>query len=174
MRSILAAIGAALRGAFAVIRDVVMLPVDLLSSMFGGPLGPPPAGDSPLVAELKAKTRAAQGEAIPRAAEAMAKVVSNWSMDCIIDDRRLPVPTPPRVSRDVANWLQGLTSDECVLIAKAQINAISAHIAGTAHIDGLRAVQRLEAEPWESLAIVPSWGPTLEPQPVIASAPGVR
>lgn len=162
MKSILSALGAALRGVFAVAKGVVMFPFNLLSSVLGGPLVGPPAGDSPMVEHLKEKIRASHAETVAEAAERMAKIVSNWAMDCIIEDRIVTPPGPPRVSRPVADWLPGLTRDECMALVGEQIPAISKHISGDTPIEGLRPVSRLCAEPWPPETPASKWDTEVE------------
>jgi hypothetical protein len=149
MRSILAAIGAALRGVFSFL---VTFPMSLLGAMFGGTAAPAPAGDSPLVADLKAQSSVRNAQAIAehaeQHAERIAQRIASWAMDSVIADRPVPEPTPPHVPRSVANWLPGLTRDECLKLIACDSKQSAAHVAGTAHIEGVRAVQKLYAEPW--------------------------
>jgi hypothetical protein len=145
MKSILSAIGAALRGVFSFL---VAFPIGLLGSVFGGAAVPAPAGDSPLVENLKARSSARTAQAISDNAEAIARRIASWAMDSIIADEPVPAPRPPHVTRAVTNWLPGLRRDECLKLITCSRTEISAHVAGTAHIEGVRAVRRLYAEPW--------------------------
>jgi hypothetical protein len=145
MRSILVAIGAALRGAFSFL---IAFPVGLLGAVFGGSAVPAPSGDSPIVAQLKAQSSARTAEQIADNAERIARRIASWAMDSVIADQPVPGPTPPHVPRAVANWLPGLSRDECLKLITCDYKHILAHVARTAHIEGVRAVAKLDVEPW--------------------------
>jgi len=164
MRRIFAAIGAALRAAFSAFRFAVSIPGRALAWLLGGTAAPAPIGDSPIVQDLKgdlAETRAAEAiEASARAAAQLARAIMMWCCDALEADGPVPVPPYPNVSRRVAEWLPGLTRDECQVLICAEKQAILAHIEGRQPISGVRPVQRLDARP-------DGWGQV----PAVAQAP---
>jgi len=161
LRSILSAVGTALRSAFAVICQVLSIPGRLFAELLGGSIeAPPEPGSSELVRSLRAELDET-GERTRCNAEKIAAIVAAWCADSMLAGRPLPAPTPPRVSRAVANWLPGLSREECAEIVCAGKEAVCEHIAGTCAIKGVRPVQRLEAlSAWPTAA------------PVFAEPPG--
>lgn len=158
LKSIVSAIGAALRGAFAVLRQVLAIPGRLFAGLLGGSVeAPPEPGSSELVQSLRAELDEA-GERTRRNSEKMAAIIAAWCADSMLAGHPLPAPTPPRVSRAVANWLPGLSREECAEIVCAGNEEVSAHIDGSGSIRGVRPVQRLEPlSSWPA----PAWdGPT--------------
>ena len=158
LRSIISSVGAALRSALAVIRQVLSIPGRLVAGLLGGSFETPPEpGSSELVQSLRAELEET-GERTRRNAEKIAAIVAAWCADSMLAGRPLPAPTPPRVSRAVANWLPGLTREECAEIVCAGKEAILAHIDGSGSIRGVRPVKRLEplsswpAPAWEEPA----------------------
>ncbi|WP_256805785.1 hypothetical protein [Bradyrhizobium sp. Bra64] len=161
LRSIFSSIGAALRSAFAVIRQVLSIPGRLFAVLLGGSIETPPEpGSSELVQSLRAELDETE-DRTRRDAETMAAIISAWCADSMLAGHPLPAPTPPRVSRAVSNWLPGLLREECAEIVCAGKEAVSAHIEGIRSIQGVRPVQRLEA--------VSAWPPAA---PVFAEPPG--
>ena len=146
MKTIFAAIGAALRAAFSMFWTLCCMPGRLLAGLLGGSV-PAPVGDSPLVEQLQEEIDL---DAIRKNAERAASIVSGWCIDSMTAGRPLPAPIPPRVSRGVAQWLPGLTREECAELVCAGKEAICEHLAGTCAILGVRPVQRLQAlSAWE-------------------------
>lgn len=159
MKSLFAAIGTALRAAFSFLRSVISIPGRLVAGLLGGTAEVPPAGDSPLVEELQAEL-SETAEVTRRNAEKIAAIVSAWCADSMIAGRPLPAPVPPRVTRAVANWVPGLTREECAELVCAGKDAVCEHIAGTCAIVGVRPVQRLDP--------LSAWAPaqlSFEPSP---------
>ncbi|MHC2844830.1 hypothetical protein [Bradyrhizobium diazoefficiens] len=154
---ILAALGRAFAWLFG-------LPGRLLGGLFGGSLTPPPAGDSPLVADLKEELAARQGEDVDHAKD--ARLVLLWCADSIVADR--PVPVPSSLPRVVKEWLKGLSRDECELVISWEKTAISAHIRKLYALPGVRPVQPLPAAKW---APAPA---TVAPAPDFVLAPTPR
>lgn len=154
LRSILSSIGTALRSAFALVRQVLSIPGRLVAGMLGGSIETPPEpGSSPLVQSLKAELEES-GERARRNTEKIAAIVAAWCADSMLAGHPLPAPTPPRVTRAVADWLPGLLREECAEIVCAGKEAISAHITGAGAIRGIRPVQRLDAlKSWPA----PAW-----------------
>ncbi|SDG60225.1 hypothetical protein SAMN05216338_1001872 [Bradyrhizobium sp. Rc2d] len=161
MKSIFAAIGTALRATFALLRALISIPGRLFAGLLGGSIeAPPEPGSSELVRSLRAELEET-GDRTRRNAEKIAAIVAAWCADSMLAGRPLPAPTPPRVSRGVANWLPGLSREECAEIVCAGKEAVCEHIAGVCAIRGVRPVQRLEAlSTWPSAA------------PVVAEPPG--
>src|SRR5262249_27915111 len=83
---------------------LIGLPGRLLGGIFGGALTSPPAGDGPLVSELREELAARQGEAVDHAKT--ARLVLLWAADSIVADR--PAPVPSSLPREVKEWLKGL------------------------------------------------------------------
>jgi hypothetical protein len=150
MKSIFAAIGTVLRAAFTLVRSLISISGRLVAGLLGGSAAPPPAGDSPLVESLREEYQA-QNEVSGKNTENIAAIVSAWCADSMIAGRPLPPPLPPRVTRAVANWLPGLTREECAELVCAGEDVVCEHIAGICSIAGVRPVQRLEA--------LPAWAP---------------
>lgn len=145
LRSIISSIGAALRSALAVIRQVLSIPGRLVAALLGGSIeAPPEPGSSDLVRSLRAELDET-GDRARRNAEKIASIVAAWCADSMLAGHPLPAPTPPRVPRAVANWLPGLSREECAELVCAGNEAVSAHIDGSCMIPGVRPVQRLEA-----------------------------
>lgn len=161
MKSILAAIGTALRSAFAFFRALISIPGRLVAGLFGGSAEPPPVGDSPLVRDLKQEFT--EAETMQKTCENIAAIIAAWCADCIVADRLLPAPKPPRVSRAVADWLPGLKREECTELVCAGKRGISKHIDGSRPLPGVRRVQRLT-----SLSAWPAPAP-VSPAPAFAA-----
>lgn len=111
-----------------------------------GTARPAPTENWPELVELQRQVD--NSEAIADAAEKMAGIVSNWAMDSVIVGQPVPEPRPPRVSRDVSNWLPGLSRIEALLLVGSTPQAVSAHIQRKSLISGVRPVQKLTPEPW--------------------------
>lgn len=142
---------------------LIGLPGRLLGGIFGGPLAPPPAGDSPLVSELREELAARQGESVDH--DKTARLVLLWCADSILADR--PVPVPSALPRDVKEWIKGLSRAECERVISSEKTAISAHIRKLYALPGVRPVQPLTAAEWSPAPI--SIGPA--PDFVLAATP---
>jgi hypothetical protein len=152
MRAMFAAIVGALRAIFSFARAVISVPGRLVAGLLGGSATPPPAGDSPLVTDLKAELAEAT-ENTKRICERIAAAIAAWCADSMIAGRPLPAPRPPQVSRAVANWLPGLTREECAELVCAGKQEVCDHISGVREIPGVRPVQSLVAlDKWDPLA----------------------
>lgn len=153
MKSIISAIATALRATFTFLRALISVPGRLVAGLLGGSVEPPPVGDSPLVRDLKAEF--AEAETMRETCENIAAIVAAWCADCMVADRPLPAPKPPRVSRAVADWLPGLTREECAELVCAGKRGISRHIDGSRPLPGVRRVQRLTSmSAWPATAPV--------------------
>jgi hypothetical protein len=147
LKSLLSAIGSALGGAFSFLRRAVAWPFRMAGAAFGGAMPPPaPVEASPTVQDLRAQI--ANNEELAEGAARIARVIAQWVMDSVIADEPVTAPQPPQVSRSVANWLPGLTRDECLTLISADSQKIAAHIRGREFVDGVRPVQKLAPERW--------------------------
>lgn len=156
LRRILSALAGALVFLFG-------LPGRILGGLFGGSLAPPPAGDSPLVVDLKDELAARQGEAVDHAKDARMALL--WCADSIVADR--PVPVPSSLPRAVKEWMKGLSREECERVISSEKTAISAHIRKLFALPGVRPVQPLAAAEWSPAPV------SIEPAPefVLAATP---
>ncbi|QOZ66392.1 hypothetical protein [Bradyrhizobium arachidis] len=154
LRSILSAIGAALKGAFFFVWEALRLPGRLFAGLLGGTADGPPAGDSPLVSDLKSEL--AERKSLADTHDKIARSVLAWAADSIIDDRPAPVPT--WLPRELKNWLPGLTRDEVETLVSSDNQAISAHIREIYALNGVRKVQPLPAAEWppEPVSVEPA------------------
>ena len=143
LKSFVSAVVSALRAGFRVVRAVISIPGRLVAGMLGGTAEPPPAGDSPLVRDLKAEL--AESEEIKKNCEKIASIIAAWCAESMIAGRPLPAPRPPQVSRAVADWLPGLTREECAELVCASKQTVFEHVRGVRDIPGVRPVQRLAA-----------------------------
>jgi hypothetical protein len=164
LKAIFSAIGAALKAAFSIVRAVISIPGRMLGAALGGRVGAPPEpGSSALVRDLEAELEA-ELEASRANWSRIAAIIATWCADSMIAGRPLPAPTPPRVTRAVADWLPGLTREECAELVCAGKEAVCEHVAGVCAIAGVRPVQRLQA--------LSTWTPAsayVEPTPGFAA-----
>lgn len=157
MKSFIAAVVGALRAAFAVVRGVLSIPGRIVAGLLGGSAAPPPAGDSPLVANLKDEI-AEQRAATDNYAR-IADAIWAWAMDSLVADA--PAPVPAWLPRDVKSWLPGLTRAEAEILISSEKTPIAEHVRRRFGIDGVRAVGALEP--------LKSWS---HPEPTSMPAPG--
>lgn len=168
-KSIMKAIGAALRATFSVLRNVISIPGRLVAGLLGGSASPPPAGDSPLVTNLKEQI--AEEQASQTNYKRIAEAIWSWCIDALIAEG--PVPVPPFLPRAVKEWLPGIMPEEAERLVSADKTAIEAHVRGLFPLPGVRPVQPLAAvenwapEPRESTKIP-------APEPYLAEATGPR
>jgi hypothetical protein len=159
LRSIVSALGAAIRAVFALARSVISIPGRLVGALFGA--GPaPPVEDTPEVQDLAAKLAAADAEEQDNYAK-IARAIWHWCVESLIADG--PVPAPSWLPRPVKAWLPGLTANEAETIVSAEKQAIQAHVRGLYGLPGVRKVQ--------TLAPVKEWAPEpaqRQPAPVFA------
>jgi hypothetical protein len=141
MRSILSAIGAAMRGTLNVLKSVVSLPGRIIGAVFGGGVD---AGAAPELPQLRDLENELAGR-FDRTAlyENIARSVMGWCADSIIADR--PQPLPPGLPIAVREWLSGLTREECDIIINADKTAVSSHVQNAFTIQGVRRLGRLPA-----------------------------
>lgn len=152
MKSILAAIGAALRAVFSVANGVLSIPGRMLGAVLGGPLAGPPAGDSPLVEDLAERVAAEDAAAADQWKPAM-NALWHWLMDSLIADG--PVAVPWSLPRAIKEWAPGLTAAEAEKLVSVDKQALEAHLRGLYAVPGVRKVQRLE--PVKEWAPEPVW-----------------
>ncbi|MHC2576578.1 hypothetical protein ACVI1J_001710 [Bradyrhizobium diazoefficiens] len=154
LRSILSAIGAALKGAFFFVWEALRLQGRLFAGLLGGAADGPPAGDSPLVSDLKSEL--AERKSLADNHDKIARSVLAWAADSIIDDRPAPVPT--WLPRELKNWLPGLTRNEVETLISADNQAFSAHVRRIYVLKGVRKVQPLEPAEWapEPVSVEPA------------------
>lgn len=145
LRSIFAAVGAALMSAFRFFGRVLSAPLRMFGGVTVAPEVPMP---QPYVAEATPSHS--------QVYEDIALIVMSWCADCLIADKRQPLP--PKLSRDLLSWLPGLSRHECHEVMNADRMAVSAHLMGIFAIPGVRAVQYLPVETWPP-------GTPLEPSP---------
>jgi len=161
LKAIFSVIGSALSGAFSFLRRAAAWPFRLFGGAFGGVMPPPaPVEASPNVLELRAQI--ASNEELAEGAARIARVIAQWVMGSVIADEPVPAPQPPRVSRAVADWLPGLSRDECLNLTSVNPLQIADHIRGRELLDGVRPVQKLAPERWSpalpELAVPPAPG----------------
>ncbi|OSJ32549.1 hypothetical protein BSZ19_18535 [Bradyrhizobium japonicum] len=159
LKNIVSAIGAALRGVFALARSFVSIPGRLASVLFGGAAAPP-AEDTPAVQDLAAQVAQADAEARDNYAQISA-AIWRWCVDSLIAEG--PVAVPAWLPRPVKEWLPGLTPQEAETIVSADKQAIQAHVCGLYGLPGVSKVQRLA--PVKEWSTEPACG---EPAPVFA------
>lgn len=147
LKSIVSAIGAALRGVFALARSVLAIPGRLAGVLLGGGAAPP-TEDTPQVQDLAAKVAAADAEAQDNWKK-ISDAIWRWCVDSLIADG--PVAVPPKLPRAVRDWLPGLTPQEAEIIISADRKAIQAHAMGLYDLSRVRKVQ--------CLAPVKKWAP---------------
>lgn len=146
LKTIVSAIGTALRAAFSCISAVLSLPGKLLGAAFGGPMVGPPAGDSPAVQDLAARVAAEDAKAADNWKK-ISEAMWHWLMDSLIADG--PVAMPSWLPRSIKEWAPGLTAAEAEKLVSVDKTALEAHLRGLYAVEGVRKVQRLEpAESW--------------------------
>ncbi|MCS3893464.1 hypothetical protein M2171_002597 [Bradyrhizobium japonicum USDA 38] len=144
LRSIVSAIGAALKGAFSFVWEAFCLPGRLFAGLLGGTTGGPPAGDGPLVSDLKSELAERKSQADNH--DKVARAVLAWAADSIIGD--MPAPVPAWLPRELKSWLPGLTRDEVETLLSSNNQAVSAHVRKIYTLTGVRKVQLLESAEW--------------------------
>ena len=141
MKSIFAAIGAALRAALRMLGALARLPGRLVGAFLGLPaeddMVPPPA---PI--DLDDEPAADRHEIYGNASSA----VMGWCAESLIDDR--PAPLPPGLPIEVSWWVPGLSREECETLINVDRDRISLHLQGIREIAGVRPVGPLVPEPW--------------------------
>lgn len=159
LKSIVSAIGAALRAVLALAGGVLSVPGRLAAALFGGGSAPP-AEDTPAVQDLVARLAAADAEEQDNW-KRIADAIWHWCVESLIADG--PVAVPSWLPRPVKAWLPGLTANEAETIVSAEKQAIQAHVRGLYGLPGVRKVQ--------ALAPVKEWAPEpaqRQPAPVFA------
>ncbi|MCK1341009.1 hypothetical protein IVB38_34590 [Bradyrhizobium sp. 38] len=141
MRAIISAIISALKSAFGVAAAVLVAPFRYLASMTGGGQAAPPEMRMPEPIE-SAPARVD----MTKMYDEIAAAIMSWSVDSIIADG--PVAAPPKAPREVREWLQGLTRDECAVLMESDKMSISSHLIGLFSIPGVRKVQPLTVTAW--------------------------
>jgi hypothetical protein len=137
MRAIIFAIIHALKGAFSFGLAVLRAPFRFLNPMPDGvPEVPMPV---PFEDESPRKD-------MTEIYDEIARLILEWAADSIIADR--PLPVPPKIHREVRDWMAGLTRDECCELMESDGMAVSSHIMGLFAIPGVRKVQPLRAAVW--------------------------
>lgn len=141
MRAIISAIISALRSAFSFATTALAAPFRFLNSMTGGGLAVPPSVPMPEPFEDEPPRKD-----MTEIYDEIARMILEWAADSIIADR--PLPVPPKIHREVRDWMAGLTRDECYELMEADRMAVSSHIMGLFALPGVRKVQPLEAVVW--------------------------
>ena len=146
MRRILASIGAALRAAFRMLRALARLPGQIMGSLLGFA---PDVDDSPQPAPFEDP----DGDGGPELDRQeyyglVADYVLSWCADCLIYDKRAPLPAPLPV--EVGWWLPGLTRGEAEIIINQSCDRVSLHLQGIREIPGVRPVQALTPVSWRA------------------------
>lgn len=139
LKSIVFAIGAALRAVFALAGGVLSVPGRLAAALFGGGSAPP-AEDTPAVQDLVAQLAAADADEQDNW-KRIADAIWRWCVDSLIADG--PVAVPAWLPRSVKDWLPGLTEKEAEIIISADRTAVQAHARGLYGLPGVRRVQPL-------------------------------
>jgi hypothetical protein len=139
LRSIFSAIASAFAAGVRLFGTIVMAPFRLVDRMlFGGggePIEIPKVAAPEVVMPPKPVEKSAQFY------EDLANAVRTWCADSIILDA--PAPVPPRLPREIKNWLPGLTRSECDAIIEAEKTGVSSHLKGVLTLPGVRPVQPL-------------------------------
>ncbi|MCS3893437.1 hypothetical protein M2171_002570 [Bradyrhizobium japonicum USDA 38] len=168
-KNLISAIGAAIQGVISIVRVMLSVPGRLVGGLLGAG-APPPAEDSPIVADMARRVAEEDAKAQDNWAQ-IANAIWHWCMDSLLADG--PVAVPPSLPRAVREWLPGLSSDEAEKLVSSDKNAIQFHVRLLYAIPGVRRVQRLEP--------VKDWPPEpvyKDPSPGFVAyatpAPGVR
>ncbi len=140
---IISAIVAGLKAVGRVLGRVAAAPFHMLGGLIGGgePAAPPPP-----TASDEADDMPPQPQDLKGAYEQIALAVMQWCVDSLAADE--PAPTPSGMSRGVSNWLPGLTREECISLATADISAIVAHLRSHEPVPGVRSVRPLARIEW--------------------------
>src|SRR4051794_17368850 len=117
MRAVISAIISAVKSAFGFGLAVLSAPFRMFGG--GGPGMPEIPMPQPYVDEPPKKDLTAVYDEI-------ARIFMTWAADCLIVDE--PVPVPPKLPRDIREWAQGLTREECLQVMEADRMAVSAHL----------------------------------------------
>ena len=112
VKTIISAIGTALRAVFVLARGALSIPGRLVGSLFGGGTAPP-VEDTLEVQDLVAKLAEADAEEQDNWRK-IADAIWRWCVDSLIADG--PVAVPSMLPRSVREWLPGLTPQEAELL----------------------------------------------------------
>lgn len=140
---IVSAIVAGLKAVGRVLGRVAAAPFHMLGGLIGG--GEPAAPPAPTVSD-EADDMPAPSQDLKKAYEQLALAVMQWCVDSLAADE--PAPTNSGMSRGVSNWLPGLTREECISLATADIAAIVAHLRSHEPVPGVRSVRPLDRIEW--------------------------
>jgi hypothetical protein len=72
--------------------------------------------------------------------------VMQWCVASLVADGHSPIP--PKMPRKIAEWLPGLTREECISLGCADRTAVSAHLRSYDLVRGVRSVRPLDRLEW--------------------------
>lgn len=169
MKMLLAFLSAVMRACFSFVRRLISLPGRLAGALLGQTALPPPAEDSPLVADLEEEL--AQANEQESNWKKVADAIWSWAAESLSANH--PAAIPIGLPRSLKQWMVGLTVEEVEALLSADKVAIEAHARGLYTLSGLRRVQRLD--PMESWSPRPELiDPASEPSQDAICAPPLR
>lgn len=151
---IVSALVASLRAIGRVLGRIATAPFRFVNGLIGD--GDPAMPPAPAVS-AEADDAPAPAQDLESVYEQVALQVMQWCVDSLVAAG--PAPIPPRMPRSIAEWLRGLSREECIGIGSADRTAVSAHFRGYELIQGVRRVRPLDRAEWP-------------PEPALESGPG--
>lgn len=148
---IFAAIVAGLRAIGRVLGRVATAPFRLIDGLIGG--GDPAVPPVPAVSD-EIDDAPSPAQDIKSVYEQVALQVMQWCVDSLVSNTSAPIP--PRMPRGIAEWLPGLSREECIELGSASRVVVSSHLRGYELIPSVRSVRPLDRAEW-------SLEPALEP-----------
>ncbi|MBN9602083.1 MAG: hypothetical protein J0G33_04050 [Afipia felis] len=144
LRRIFSAIVAGLGSIGRLAGAFVSAPFRAIDAMFGGGSDIPPASaTSPESSDVRDPQRV---EDLTKVYTSIAISIIEWCMASLVSNA--PAPIPPKMPRGVSGWLPGLTQEECIVLASADITEVSSHIRGHDLMAGVRSVRPLDRIEW--------------------------
>jgi hypothetical protein len=143
LKQIFSAVASALKAVGLLFGRVAAMPLRLFDGLLGG------GGSAvPPMPEVSAEADDVPAPATDykRLYEQIALAVMQWCVDSLVAGGHAPIPT--KMPRKIAEWLKGLTREECIAIGCADRMAVSAHLRNYDMLRGVRSVRSLDHLEW--------------------------